>query len=182
VGIAAITGARCRTPTREVLRLASHFLFDYRFCRVRWPIEKGHVEAMVKFPRRNFRVPVPEAAVVALAADANILAKSGRVLTVGQLTTEFGFTDADGRQWPPFLIDPDDAPHPAAATVAYPGLSSALRPAMRIRHRVYNGAVRTRIAVERLPRWPGRKVQLLNRLLDAARSSRMLVLPAEVVD
>ena len=44
-------------------------------------------------------------AVVALAADANILAKSGRVLTVGQLATEYGFTDVDGRQWPPFQIE-----------------------------------------------------------------------------
>ena len=44
-------------------------------------------------------------AVVALAADANILAKSGRVLTVGQLATEYGFTDVDGRQWPPFQTE-----------------------------------------------------------------------------
>src|SRR5215831_6267722 len=44
-------------------------------------------------------------AMVALAADANILARSGRVLTVGQLATEYGFTDVDGRQWPPFQIE-----------------------------------------------------------------------------
>jgi len=44
-------------------------------------------------------------AVVALAADANFLAKSGRVLTVGQLATEYGFTDVDGQQWPPFPIE-----------------------------------------------------------------------------
>jgi transposase len=61
VAVAAITGARGRTPTREFLRLASHFLFGYRFCRVRRPNEKGHVEAMVGFARRNFMVPVPEA-------------------------------------------------------------------------------------------------------------------------
>jgi len=61
IAVAAITGARGRTPTREFLRLASHFLFDYRFCRVRRPNEKGHVEAMVGFARRNFMVPVPEA-------------------------------------------------------------------------------------------------------------------------
>ena len=42
---------------------------------------------------------------VALAADGNILARSGRVLTVGQLATEYGFTDVDGRQWPPFQIE-----------------------------------------------------------------------------
>jgi transposase len=61
VAVAAIVGPRGRTPTREFLRLASHFLFAYRFCRVRRPNEKGHVEAMVKFARRNFMVPVPEA-------------------------------------------------------------------------------------------------------------------------
>jgi len=31
--------------------------------------------------------------------------KSGRVLTVGQLATEYGFTDVDGQQWPPFPIE-----------------------------------------------------------------------------
>src|SRR4051812_8761353 len=61
IAVAAIVGARGRTPTDEFLRLASHFLFAYRFCRVRRPNEKGHVEAMVKFARRNFLVPVPEA-------------------------------------------------------------------------------------------------------------------------
>jgi NAD(P)-dependent dehydrogenase (short-subunit alcohol dehydrogenase family) len=44
-------------------------------------------------------------AVAALAADANVLARSGRVLTVGQLAAEYGFTDVDGRSWPPFQID-----------------------------------------------------------------------------
>jgi transposase len=61
VAVAAIIGTRGRTPTREFLRLASHFLFAYRFCRVRRPNEKGHVEAMVGFARRNFLVPVPVA-------------------------------------------------------------------------------------------------------------------------
>ena len=61
VAVAAVTGARGRTPTREFLRLAGHFLFAYRFCRVRRPNEKGHVEAMVKFARHNFLVPVPAA-------------------------------------------------------------------------------------------------------------------------
>jgi NAD(P)-dependent dehydrogenase (short-subunit alcohol dehydrogenase family) len=44
-------------------------------------------------------------AVVALAADANVMARSGRVLTVGQLATEYGFTDIDGRQLPPLQIE-----------------------------------------------------------------------------
>ena len=44
-------------------------------------------------------------AVVALAGDANVMAKSGRVLTVGHLAAEYGFTDVDGRQRPPFQIE-----------------------------------------------------------------------------
>ena len=44
-------------------------------------------------------------AMVALAADANVMAKSGCVLTVGHLAAEYGFTDVDGRQWPPFQIE-----------------------------------------------------------------------------
>jgi NAD(P)-dependent dehydrogenase (short-subunit alcohol dehydrogenase family) len=44
-------------------------------------------------------------AVVALAGDANVMAKSGRVLTVGQLAAEYGFTDIDGRQLPPFQME-----------------------------------------------------------------------------
>jgi NAD(P)-dependent dehydrogenase (short-subunit alcohol dehydrogenase family) len=43
-------------------------------------------------------------AVVALAADGDVMAKSGGVLTVGQLAVEYGFTDVDGRQLPPFQL------------------------------------------------------------------------------
>jgi transposase len=61
IAVATIVGHRGETPTREFLRLASHFLFAYHFCRVRRPNEKGHVEAMVGFARRNFLVPIPAA-------------------------------------------------------------------------------------------------------------------------
>jgi short-subunit dehydrogenase involved in D-alanine esterification of teichoic acids len=44
-------------------------------------------------------------AVVALAGDEDVMGKSGRVLTVGQLATEYGFTDIDGRQLPPLKIE-----------------------------------------------------------------------------
>ncbi len=40
--------------------MQSHYLFDYRFCRVARPNEKGVVEGMVKFTRLNFMVPVPQ--------------------------------------------------------------------------------------------------------------------------
>lgn len=43
-------------------------------------------------------------AIVALASDASILARSGDVLEVGTLAREYGFTDADGRQPPPFRV------------------------------------------------------------------------------
>lgn len=43
-------------------------------------------------------------AVVALASDAEVMEKTGRVLRVGDLAREHGFTDVDGRQPPAFEI------------------------------------------------------------------------------
>ena len=43
-------------------------------------------------------------AVVALAADGRVIDKSGQVLEVGALAREYGFTDIDGTQPPPFRI------------------------------------------------------------------------------
>jgi dehydrogenase/reductase SDR family protein 1 len=43
--------------------------------------------------------------VVALSADPDVMAKSGRLLTVAQLAAEYVFTDVDVTQWPPFLIE-----------------------------------------------------------------------------
>ena len=44
----------------------------------------------------------PGRAVAALAADGNVLARSGQVLTTPGLAREYGFTDVDGRQQSPF--------------------------------------------------------------------------------
>jgi len=43
-------------------------------------------------------------AIVALASDARILEKSGQLVEVGTLAAEYGFTDVDGTQPPPFRI------------------------------------------------------------------------------
>jgi NAD(P)-dependent dehydrogenase (short-subunit alcohol dehydrogenase family) len=43
-------------------------------------------------------------AVVSLATDPNVLEKSGKVLTVGDLAEEYGFTDVDGRRIPAFKL------------------------------------------------------------------------------
>lgn len=61
IAVRRIVGGRGAEPTREFLRLQSHHLFAHRFCRVRRPNEKGVVEGMVGFTRRNFLVPVPSA-------------------------------------------------------------------------------------------------------------------------
>ncbi len=44
-------------------------------------------------------------AAAALAQDHGVMAKSGRVLTVGELAVEYGFTDAGGEQWPPLRLE-----------------------------------------------------------------------------
>jgi transposase len=51
---------RERDLTREFLRLESHFLFAHHFCRVARGNEKGVVEGLVGYGRRNTMVPVPE--------------------------------------------------------------------------------------------------------------------------
>jgi len=51
---------RERELTREFLRLESHFLFAHHFCRVARGNEKGVVEGLVGYGRRNTMVPVPE--------------------------------------------------------------------------------------------------------------------------
>jgi transposase len=59
IAVAKIVGSRQRKVTGEFLRLASHHLFEAHFCLVRRPNEKGHVETLVSYARRNFLVPVP---------------------------------------------------------------------------------------------------------------------------
>jgi transposase len=58
--VAKIIGGRERKLTHGFLQLRSHYLFETHFCRVRRANEKGVVEAMVRFARRNFLVPAPE--------------------------------------------------------------------------------------------------------------------------
>jgi transposase len=59
IAVAKITGDRGRKVTDAFLRLKSHHLFEGHFCLVRRPNEKGHVETLVGYARRNFFVPVP---------------------------------------------------------------------------------------------------------------------------
>jgi transposase len=58
--VAKVLGAHRRRLTDNFLRLQSHYLFDSHFCTVRRPNEKGVVETLVGYARRNFLVPVPE--------------------------------------------------------------------------------------------------------------------------
>ena len=62
IAVAKIVGGRGREVTREFARLESHFLFEHHFCLVRRPNEKGHVENLLGFARRNYLVPLPEIA------------------------------------------------------------------------------------------------------------------------
>jgi len=59
IPVARIVGKRERELTDAFLKLKSHFLFKSHFCLVRRPNEKGQVECLVGFTRRNFLVPLP---------------------------------------------------------------------------------------------------------------------------
>jgi transposase len=59
IAVKRVMGGRQRELTDEFLRLQSHYLFRHHFCLVRRPNEKGHVENLIGFARRNFLVPLP---------------------------------------------------------------------------------------------------------------------------
>jgi len=59
IAVTKVMGHGERDLTREFLRLESHFLFTHRFCSVGRGNEKGVVEGLVGYGRRNFLVPVP---------------------------------------------------------------------------------------------------------------------------
>jgi transposase len=60
IAVIEVLKGRERKLTREFLRLQSHYLFQEHFCLVRRANEKGHVERLIGFARRNFLVPVPQ--------------------------------------------------------------------------------------------------------------------------
>ena len=60
IAVITVGKGRDRTLTDEFLRLQSHFHFKEHFCLVRRPNEKGHVEMLVGYSRRNFMVPMPK--------------------------------------------------------------------------------------------------------------------------
>jgi transposase len=60
IAVIQVLKGRERKLTREFLRLQSHYLFQEHFCLVRRANEKGHVERLIGFARRNFLVPVPQ--------------------------------------------------------------------------------------------------------------------------
>jgi transposase len=60
IAVSKLTGSRDRQLTKEFLRLQGHYLFDAHFCLVRRANEKGHVENLVGYGRRNFLVPIPQ--------------------------------------------------------------------------------------------------------------------------
>ena len=59
IAVKKIIGAHKRELTDGFLKLQSHYLFDEHFCRVGRANEKGHVENLVGYGRRNYLVPVP---------------------------------------------------------------------------------------------------------------------------
>ena len=62
IAVSTIEKQRGKDWTSGFARLVSHHLYEPHFCLVRRANEKGVVEGSVGFARRNFLVPVPQAA------------------------------------------------------------------------------------------------------------------------
>ncbi|MGH6951450.1 MAG: IS21 family transposase, partial [Vitreimonas sp.] len=61
IAVARIAGDGERVPTQAFTGLKSCFLFDARFGRPGKGNDKGKVEGLVKYARRNFMTPIPQA-------------------------------------------------------------------------------------------------------------------------
>ena len=53
VAVKDFVGHNERTPTDALRRMATHYVFNYRFCNARAGWEKGHVERSVEYVRRK---------------------------------------------------------------------------------------------------------------------------------
>ena len=62
IAVARITGEGERKPTEAFSELQSHYLFAAKFGRPGKGNDKGNVEGLVGYARRNFMVPVPRVA------------------------------------------------------------------------------------------------------------------------
>lgn len=60
IAVTKVLKGRDRQLTKEFLRLQSCYLFQEHFCLVRRANEKGNVERLLGYARRNFLVPVPD--------------------------------------------------------------------------------------------------------------------------
>lgn len=68
IAVSKIIGAHARERAPRFQELCSYYLFEPHFCNVRRGNEKGCVEALARYARANFLVPVPQ---VADLADLN---------------------------------------------------------------------------------------------------------------
>lgn len=59
IAVARIFGDRTRVRTQQFTELQSHYLFDAKFGLSARGNDKGNVEGMVGYTRRNFMVPPP---------------------------------------------------------------------------------------------------------------------------
>ncbi len=62
VAVSKVLRGRSRIETENFMGFRSHYLFNAVYCAPGKGNEKGHVESLVGYGRRNFLVPVPEVA------------------------------------------------------------------------------------------------------------------------
>ena len=80
LAVAKILGHGRRKRTRAFTELQSHYLFEDRFGRPGKGNDKGNVEGMVGYARRNFLVPIPKGVpfIIAIPFDTSCRTTPGR--------------------------------------------------------------------------------------------------------
>lgn len=120
LAVAKIVKGGRRLRSRMFAELQSHYLFDDRFGRPGKGNDKGKVEGLVGYVRRNHMTPLPVAASYD-ALNAGFLdacTKRGRAILRGQTTTIAERMQADKAVFMPLPPAPYDACHKVATSVS----------------------------------------------------------------
>ena len=120
IAVARILGDGKRVRSRAFTELQSHYLFADRFGRPGKGNDKGKVEGLVKYARKNFMVPIPQAASYAALNEqllAGCIRRQGDVLRgfATSIGARMGADVAAFRQDPMAPFEPCEKSPPASA-------------------------------------------------------------------
>ncbi len=127
IAVIEVLKGRERKLTKEFLRLQSHYLFQEHFCLVRRANEKGHVERLLGFARRNFLVPVPAGRFARKRSIRQLLRAARPISSSGPAASRPPRANCSPKTRPLFCRCPSSPSRPGVLTTAAADSQSLVR-------------------------------------------------------